>query len=190
MIHQDTGILNLSLVTGALTKQQETEIVDGLRAERWQRWNRQYKAFIRQEFGRYYDIGGRSANVPAPPIPEEMRRLFPALRDAGWRGPDPTQCIVTAYPSGGGLGWHIDNPQFGPVIAGVSLEAEWPILFAPMNHFRRRDKRQSAERSIPLPRGSVYVMNGGARTNWYHHIPRRHGAPRISLTFRTMAGER
>lgn len=175
------GIPGLNLARAALTPKAAHRIVSGLVSEEWQNWNLKYRAFSRQDFGHYYDIGARSASRPAPPIPGPIRELFPALRAAGWEGPDPTQCIVTLYPPGGALRWHIDNPAFGPTIAGVSLEAEWPIEFSPKGGSKTRDTR-----AMPLPVLSAYVMKDGARTEWFHQVPRQYGRARISLTFRTM----
>ncbi len=43
-------------------------------------------------------------------------------------GTEFIQCLVTRYPPGAGIGWHVDAPQFGDCIAGVSLES--PALLA------------------------------------------------------------
>ena len=171
------GIPGLSLLQHAVAAETAERIVRGLEDQRWKRW-KHYRPFSRQDFGYDYDIGSRNVS-PTTAIPDEIRALFPALRAAGWAGGDPTQVIVTKYPSGGSLGTHIDSPVFGHEIAGLSLETEWPILFS-------RSKNAAAE-SIPLPVLSAYVMSGPARTAWFHRIPptRRHN--RISLTFRTLA---
>ena len=58
--------LRLNLARAALTPAETRRIVDGLRREEWQRWNRKYRAFTRQDFGHYYDIGARSAEGYRP----------------------------------------------------------------------------------------------------------------------------
>ncbi len=76
-----------------------------------------------------------------------------------------------------------DVPVFGPEVAGVSLGAQWPIVFSRRRHGPRE--------VIPLPALSAYVMRGVARTDWFHQIPPRHQAEtRVSLTFRTIAKTR
>ena len=174
------GVRGLSLLTGATDAELARAILEGLETERWKRW-RHYRPFERQDFGYDYEISSREVHETTP-MPEEIRALFPALRAAGWTGPDPTQCIVTRYPEGGSLGPHIDAEAFGPVIGGVSLCNEWPIVFS--------RGRAGTEERIPLPTLSAYVMQGPARTSWTHRIPRteRRGR-RTSLTFRTVLEE-
>ena len=176
-VHQVSGISGLSLLRAAISNERGTTITDGLRDERWARW-RHWRPFSRQDFGYAYDIGSRDVGRTVP-IPDEIRALFPALREAGWVGPDPTQVIVTRYPQGGSLGTHIDSAVFGPEVAGVSLGTEWPILFS--------TSKYEPAKPIPLPVLSAYVMRGPARTRWFHRIPPNHDGERISLTFRTLA---
>ena len=175
--HQVAGISGLSLMRAAISAERAATIADGLQRERWAQW-RHWRPFSRQDFGYAYDISSRDVSA-AMPIPDEVRALFPALREAGWVGADPTQVIVTRYPRGGSLGTHIDSPVFGAEIAGLSLGSEWPILFS-------RSKYQPSEQ-IALPVLSAYVMRGAARTSWFHRIPPNYDGERISLTFRTLA---
>ena len=175
--HQVAGISGLSLLRAAISKERAATIADGLRDERWAQW-RHWRPFSRQDFGFAYDIGSRGVGGAAP-IPDEVRALFPALRDAGWVGPEPTQVIVTRYPRGGSLGTHIDSAVFGTEIAGLSLGTEWPILFS--------TNKYEPAKQIALPVLSAYVMRGAARTSWFHRIPPNHDGERISLTFRTLA---
>ena len=60
------AVPGLNLARAALTPAETRRIVDGLRREEWQRWNRKYRAFTRQDFGHYYDIGARSAEGYRP----------------------------------------------------------------------------------------------------------------------------
>jgi alkylated DNA repair dioxygenase AlkB len=152
------GIDGLSLLRNAVTAETAERILMALRGEVYARC-RHSRRFSRQDFGFEYDISSRGAK-PTTPIPPRIRALFPALREAGWHGDDPTQVIVTRYPSGGGLGSHIDAPVFGPEVAGISLGAEWPI------HFSRG--RHGQQENIPLPVLSAYVMREGARRDWLH----------------------
>ena len=173
------GIHGLSLRREAIGTEAAEQIAQALRSELWATWQH-WRPFSRQDFGWEYNIGSRNVS-PTTPIPDELRALFPGLRDAGWQGPDPTQIIVTRYPQGGSLGAHIDSPVFGGEIAGLSLEAEWPIVYS--------RRRQGAREIVPLPVRSAYVMRGPARTAWFHQIPPNYSAERISLTFRTLVDE-
>ena len=174
--HDVFGIKGLSLMRAAIPQETAEQIVRNLQENTWKAWNHM-KPFSRQDFGYDYVIGDRNI-TPTTAIPEEMKALFPALRAAGWESADPTQLIVTRYPRKGSLGRHIDAPVFGPEIAGVSLETEWPIIF--------NSRRSGGDINIPLPVLSIYVMRGEARTNWFHRIPPTVRDARISLTFRTL----
>ena len=91
----------------------------------------------------------------------------------------PVQCIVNEYRPGQGIGMHADHADFGPVVASLSLADDWPM------QFRRRTVRPYARDALPgdevavLPRRSVLVLAGPARTAWMHGIDRDAGrAPR------------
>ena len=173
------GVAGLSLLREAVPAELAQRIVRRLQGEHWKRWTHR-QPFSRQEFGYEYNIRGGTA-AATDPIPGDLLELVPAIRAAGWEGPDPTQVIVNRYPRGGGIRAHIDKNIFGPEIAAVSLETEWPIIFSPSYY--------GAENLIALPVLSAYVMRGDARTRWYHKIAPQQSPERISITFRTMAGD-
>ena len=174
------GISGLSLLREAVPAELGARIVTRLQGEHWKRWTDR-RPFSRQEFGYEYDIRGGDA-APTDPIPGELLELIPAIRAAGWEGPDPTQIIVNRYPRGGGITAHIDRNIFGPEIAAVSLETEWPIIFASSYY--------APGNVIALPVLSAYVMRGDARNRWYHKIAPQQSPERISITFRTMVGDK
>ena len=179
VVRRVEGVEGLSLLRGAADAEAVKRIVAGLRKQEWARWQH-WRKFSRQDFGYRYDITSRDVG-PAVPIPEEIRALFPALREAGWEGEsDPTQVIVTRYPAGGCLGIHIDSDVFGPEVAGVSLGREWPVCFTPPG-------RSGPERPVRMPVLSAYVMRGPAREAWEHRVPPTYNGERISLTLRTLA---
>ena len=103
----------------------------------------------------------------------------------------PVQCIVNEYRPGQGIGMHADHRDFGPVVASLSLGADWPMRFRP------RASRPYVAGALPgdevavLPRRSVLVLAGDARHRWMHGIDRgtsaRETATRVSATFRTLA---
>lgn len=168
------GIAGLSLLRHAIDAETAAAIATGLAEQKWTRW-RHYRPFARQEFGYEYGISTQSVRT-AEAIPAEVAALFPALREAGWTGPDPTQVIVNRYQPGGSISRHIDAQVFGPVIAAISLGTEWPVRFT----------RRGTARSIPMPVLSAYVMRGDARASWFHEVPACLDAERVSLTFRTL----
>jgi alkylated DNA repair dioxygenase AlkB len=84
------------------------------------------------------------------------------------------------------MGWHSDDePELGPapVIASISLGATRRFVLK-----QRRDG--ASPLSLDLPHGSLLVMSGETQRNYRHALPRsaRVLAPRINLTFRTVAG--
>ena len=110
------------------------------------------------------------------------------LRDR-FGGTLPVQCIVNEYRPGQGIGMHADHSDFGPVVASLSLAADWPMRFRP------RSVRPYARDGLPgdevavLPRRSVLVIAGRARRDWMHGIDPAdtagEAATRLSATFRT-----
>ena len=143
-----------------------------------------------QHYGYRYDYRGASRPVPAAPFPRWVEVM--AERMAPWfAGAAPEQCIVNEYRPGQGIGMHADHADFGPVVASLSLADDWPM------QFRRRTVRPYTRDALPgdevavLPRRSVLVLAGDARTAFMHGIDRdasrRRRATRISATFRTLA---
>jgi alkylated DNA repair dioxygenase AlkB len=102
-----------------------------------------------------------------------------ALRGAHGAPPgELAQILLTRYPPGAGIGWHLDAPMFGP-IAGVSLGAPCRMRF-------RRAADGTRETSEVAPRAPVGLPPGGeARWAWQHMIPPAQDL-RHSITFRTL----
>ena len=144
-----------------------------------------------QHYGYRYDYLRRE-----PPGP---RRALRALGRGRWRTGSgsafrrrspPVQCIVNEYRPGQGIGMHADHADFGPVVASLSLADDWPM------QFRCRTVRPYTRDALPddevavLPRRSVLVLAGPARSAFMHGIDRNAGrrrrATRISATFRTL----
>jgi alkylated DNA repair dioxygenase AlkB len=77
------------------------------------------------------------------------------------------------------VGLHADDePEMGPVIASVSLNAE--------RLFKLRRKDGSIAFSERLRHGSLLIMAGDTQKNFKHEVPKEPGVtgPRINLTFR------
>ena len=94
-----------------------------------------------------------------------------------------TVCIIQRYKNGNiGIGPHRDREMVqGTRIAGLSLGAKRTIQFA-------RPYNESV--SIPLPSGSLYVMNNPTNNIWSHSIIKDSKIKdiRYSLTFRDYRG--
>lgn len=117
--------------------------------------------------------------APGPPIPAILLPLRARVAALAAVAPDAlVEVLVTEYPSGAGIGWHRDAPQFGPVV-GVSL------LGACRLRFQRGTGAARQTRAAVLEPRSAYVLAGQARWQWQHSIPPLAG-PRYSITFRTL----
>ena len=94
-------------------------------------------------------------------------------------------CLLNLYHDGReGMGWHSDDEKSlerNACIASMSFGAERKFSF--------RHKRTKETVSLMLEDGSLLVMAGTTQTHWHHQLPKsaKAGAPRINLTFRTMA---
>ena len=115
-----------------------------------------------QHYGYRYDYRGSAPPAPAAPFPRWAAAM--AERLARWfDGAVAEQCIVNEYRPGQGIGMHADHAQFGPVVASLSLSADWPM------RFRRRRVRPYARDGLPgdevavLPRRSALVFGYCAR---------------------------
>jgi alkylated DNA repair protein (DNA oxidative demethylase) len=144
-------------------------------------------------FGARYLTQGRRL-LPAPPLPPALvpyrdrmveaacAGLGPKLALAGQSRADFALCTALHYPPGGGIGWHADNPAFGPTVMSLSLGSP--------AHFQLRragDAGPSAPRfDLQLAPRSLFVLAGEARVSWQHRI-RSVDADRYSLTVRSLA---
>lgn len=131
-------------------------------------------------FGWTYGYESWRRLTPGEPIPAWLVPLRD--RAAALGGVDAaalTQCLVSQYPPGAGIGWHRDAPMFGPVVIGVSLGGTC--------RFKLRRTIEGVPRvyeALLDPR-SAYVLAGEARQSWQHTIPPVR-ALRYSITFRTV----
>jgi alkylated DNA repair dioxygenase AlkB len=131
-------------------------------------------------FGLRYTYEGRQAEQ-GPPIPEYL--LGVRARLAAWaevREQDLVEALVTEYAPGAPIGWHLDAPMFGIVVA-VSLAG------AVRMRFRRVQDPSGPKMEIVLEPRSAYLLAGSARWQWQHHIPPVKEL-RYAVTFRTVRG--
>ena len=132
---------------------------------------------------------------PGPPLPDYLLAL--RARVAAWAAIDAglfVEALITEYPQGAPIGWHRDAPQFGDIVAGVSLLTSARMKFRPYVPPERgrdggsrpvsRATRQTTH-EIALAARSGYLMTAAARRDFEHSIPPV-GARRYSITFRTL----
>lgn len=129
-------------------------------------------------YGSAYDYQ-RARPVPAPPLSAWLVELRNRLAPLFGREPERfEQALLVRYDPGAGIGWHRDRPQYGEVI-GLSFSA--PAVL----RLRRRTAGGFERRKVALPRRSLYLLSGEARSEWEHSIaPMK--ATRRSITFRTL----
>ena len=143
-----------------------------------------------QHYGYRYDYAGSAAPAPAGPFPAWASVMADRMR-AHFDGAVPVQCIVNEYRPGQTIGMHADHAQFGPVVASLSLAADWPMRFRPRGGQEYARGALAGDETAVLPRRSLLVLSGPARHRWMHGIAQPDSAPqtvtRFSATFRTLA---
>ncbi|KAF5201400.1 Rna demethylase alkbh9b [Thalictrum thalictroides] len=125
-------------------------------------------------------------NKPVDPLPHLFKVMIRRL--VAWHVLPPTcvpdSCIVNIYEEGDCIPPHIDHHDFVRPFCTVSFLSECNILFgAKLKIVGPGDF--SGDVAIPLPLGSVLVLNGNGADVAKHCVP---GVPtkRISITFRKM----
>lgn len=177
-------VAGLALGEAVMTADEEAELISqidaaGLSPFRFQQWTGKR---LTRSFGWTYDFAN-GAFAPADPIPAWLGAI--KKRAARFAGLDPAalvQALVIRYDPGSGIGWHKDRPVFEHVI-GVSLG------HAAALRLRRRTAAGFERRTVPLAPRSLYHLSGEARHAWGHSLAPV-GAPRWSITFRSLAAPR
>jgi alkylated DNA repair dioxygenase AlkB len=117
--------------------------------------------------------------TPGPPIPVFLSAVRQRAAVLAGVAPEAlVEVLVNAYPTGAGIGWHRDAPQFG-VVVGVSLLGECRLRF----QRGRGPARQT--RTVTIAPRSAYVLDGAARYEWQHSVPPTKTL-RYSVTLRTL----
>lgn len=130
-------------------------------------------------------------NLPAPPLPDDLRHLAQEIARAAGTSLDPDLCILNYYDADGRMGMHQDKDESerslaaGLPVVSVSLGDTARFLFGGL---RRRDPVESRL----LESGDAFVFGGPARLR-YHGVSRilpgtapreLDFAGRFNLTFR------
>ena len=139
----------------------------------------------------YGDLSYRYSGIRLEPMP--WTPLLGALRDRvqALTGNEYNSVLLNYYRDGNdGMGMHSDDePELGarPAIASLSLGASRDFV---MQH---RHRKHIDTFKLPLPAGSLLLMQGDTQRNWRHGIRklRRDCGARLNLTFRRVlaAGE-
>lgn len=137
-----------------------------------------------QHYGWEYDYKSAAVNPSSKigPLPIWAQDLALRLLDRNLIPEVPDQVIVNEYLANQGISKHIDSSTsfVGPVIT-ISLLESWEMVFRHPN---------GKKITRVLERGSAVILNGPARYEWTHEIPKRikerwgTRGRRISLTFR------
>ncbi|KAF8100113.1 hypothetical protein N665_0230s0001 [Sinapis alba] len=158
-----------------------------------QKWMRG-KGRVTIQFGCCYNYAtDRAGNPPGilqreevDPLPSLFKVIIRKL--IAWHVLPPTcvpdSCIVNIYDEGDCIPPHIDNHDFLRPFCTISFLSECNILFG-SNLNIEGPGEFSGSFSIPLPVGSVLVLNGNGADVAKHCVP---AVPtkRISITFRKM----
>ena len=143
-----------------------------------------------QHYGWRYDYRGASRPVPAAPFPRWAAVMADRLRER-FGGAAPGAVHRQRVPP---RPRHRDarRPRRFRAGRGVALSRRRLADAVPPPHRAPlRPRRASGDEVAVLPRRSVLVLAGPARTAWMHGIDRdagrRRRATRISATFRTLA---
>jgi DNA alkylation damage repair protein AlkB len=113
------------------------------------------------------DYDGR----PAPPLPEDLRRLAQSAAKAADMPLDPDVCILNHYPAEGRMGLHQDKDE-----SPESISAGLPVVSISVGDTARfllgGLKRKDPVEVVWLASGDAFVFGGPARL-------RHHGVTRI-----------
>ncbi|MEO8379404.1 MAG: alpha-ketoglutarate-dependent dioxygenase AlkB [Acidobacteriota bacterium] len=115
----------------------------------------------------------------APPIPPFLFALRErAAGIAGLVSATLEQALVTIYPAGASIGWHVHHPQFGDTVVAVSLQGRATLELRPV-------RGATMLRQAISPR-SIYVLRPEVRYGHEHRVLAHED--RVSVTFRSIAG--
>ena len=178
----------LSLVRDFLDEAEERSIISQIDRGDWIEDLRRRV----QHYGWLYDYKARRVDpaMRLGALPAWADALARRLFDAKLVPNFPDQVIVNEYCKEQGIGKHVDSDSFADGIAMISLLESWEMIFC-----AKRGKRKV---NRVLERRSVTIIEGEARYEWTHEIPKRKSEPntsgtrhprrdrgrRVSLTFR------
>jgi len=171
------------------------EIIKKLDLLPWTTVSKSEKSRRVQQYGFAYNYSGRSTIgseiEPMPDFIVFLKVLAEQICSEVGLGLEISfnQCIINNYDPGQKISAHIDNPNFGPVIACFS--------FGPgLGLFMDFKKNEDQYHHFAL-NNSLYIMSGSSRYEWSHEIASRKSdivdgskikrERRVSVTFRTVS---
>jgi alkylated DNA repair dioxygenase AlkB len=179
----ETPPQGLDLRQEFVSASQELALVEAIDSSRW---STELKRRV-QHYGWRYDYKARGVAQKdyLGSLPSWAQELAQRLFDAGLFPELPDQVIVNNYDGAQGISKHIDCPEcFRGPVATISLLETWDMVFT------RKVAGETLKFVQPLPRRSVALLAGEARSHWLHEIPvrqteyKRPRVRRISVTFR------
>ena len=117
---------------------------------------------VAKHFGYEYNYVSKNIRIPTTPFTPNLLALADlAEKHCAEKGLicKFNQCIINKYEIGEGITKHIDNPQYGPVIACFTFGSGAAMHFD--------------EHEIYVEPGSLYIMSGPARTDYTHEMRKR-----------------
>lgn len=127
-------------------------------------------------FGLDYRTGARTL-ADAAPLPDWLLPVRDrAATAAGLQPASLEQALVTEYPAGAAIGWHIDHAQFGDTIVAISLLGRAVMQLRPIGG-------PTILRQELAPR-SLYLLGPTLRYEHHHRVVCRDY--RISITLRSI----
>jgi alkylated DNA repair dioxygenase AlkB len=170
-----------------ISSEEEAQLVDAIRQVEFSAFEMRGVVARRRVafFGSSYDAG-RTQTLPLPAFLLPLRE-----RAAAFAGVEPdafAMALINEYPPGAPIGWHRDAPQYD-IVFGVSLLSACRMMFrpyvSPSAERAVEGRRRKATHQVVLERRSAYLMAGGSRAAYEHHIPAV-AELRYSITFRTL----
>ncbi len=178
----------LTLIQDFINDDEEQLLLDTIDSQPWDDKSMARKV---QHYGWKYDYQGRKVDPSSRigPLPAWLEVLAKRLVDLGVCPEMPDQVLVNNYVGSQGISKHVDCvPCFrGPVVM-LSLNEAWEMVFS-----RKVSEGEDSKYGLVLPRRSATVLEGEARLNWLHEIPKRKNegkmprVRRVSVTFRKVA---
>ncbi|HYE31607.1 MAG TPA: alpha-ketoglutarate-dependent dioxygenase AlkB [Methylomirabilota bacterium] len=169
---------------GYLTTSEESQLLEHIDQQPWRNdWRRRI-----QVYGVSYGSPRDTTTAQSLPFPPWLQTVAERVAAEPEFHRIPENCVINEYIPPLGIGSHKDFPQFGPVVACVSLASD---IVMELRHPARDERIE-----ILVPRRSLWMLGGEARSDWEHGIPARltdviHGVKqprerRVSVTFRTL----
>jgi alkylated DNA repair dioxygenase AlkB len=164
-----------------ITAEEERELISHVDAGEWNTdWRRRV-----QRYGLGY--GESATGSEFRDFPGWLKPLAARVGKYSGFARFPDNCVINEYLSGQGIAPHKDYSNFGPTVACVSLGSDTILDLYSEDRSRRV--------AVHVPRRSLWILGGEARSKWLHGIAPRlndviNGARtprqrRISITFRT-----